>query len=131
MTNLSNNKYIITMDLNYFDRMALSAFTSLEKQSLYQLLCGVMIVDGNRDSREIALINEINKIVGITTADVEASRRLSEPTMTNCLRNMDTLKKAYVGKFMAQMVLADGVITKKEEMFFYYLKEKLGLPDTD
>lgn len=119
------------MDLNYFDRMALSTFTSLEKQSLYQLLCGVMIVDGNRDSREIALINEINRIVGITTADVEASRRLSEPTMTNCLRNMDTLKKAYVGKFMAQMVLADGVITKKEEMFFYYLKEKLGLPDTD
>lgn len=119
------------MNLNYFDRMALSSFTSLEKQSLYQLLCGVMIVDGNRDSREIALINKINKVVGITTADVEASRRLSEPVMTNCLRNMDTLKKAYVGKFIAQMVLADGVITKKEEMFFYYLKEKLGLPDVD
>ena len=119
------------MDLNYFDRMALAAFTTLEKQSLYQLLCGVMIVDGNRDSSEVALINEINRIVGITTADIEASRRLSEPTMTNCLRNMDTIKKAYVGKFMAQMVLADGVITKKEEMFFYYLKEKLGLPDVD
>ncbi len=134
MTNLSSNKQlknIIIMNLNYFDRMALSSFTSLEKQSLYQLLCGVMIVDGNRDSREIALINEINKVVGITTADVEASRRLSEPVMTNCLRNMDTLKKAYVGKFIAQMVLADGVITKKEEMFFYYLKEKLGLPDVD
>ena len=119
------------MDLNYFDRMALSAFTSLERQSLYQMLCGVMIIDGNRDSREIALMNEINRIVGITTADVEASRRLSEPTMTNCLRNMDTLKKAYAGKFIAQMVLADGVITKKEEMLFYYLKEKLGLPDVD
>ena len=119
------------MDLNYFDRMALAAFTTLEKQSLYQLLCGVMIVDGNRDSSEVALINEINRIVGITTADVEASRRLSEPTMTNCLRNMDTLKKAYVGKFIAQMVLADGVITQKEEMLFYYLKEKLGLPDVD
>ncbi len=26
--------------------MALSTFTSLEKQSLYQLLCGVMMVDG-------------------------------------------------------------------------------------
>lgn len=120
-----------TMDLNYFDRMALSTFSPLEKQSLYQLLCGVMIVDGNRDSREIALINEINKIVGITTADIEASRSLSEPVMTNCLRNMETLKKAYVGKFIAQMVLADGVITKKEEMFFYYMKQRLGLPDVD
>ena len=76
-------------------------------------------------------INKVNQIIGITTSDVEASRKLSEPTMTNCLRNMDTLKKAYVGKFMAQVILADGVITKTEEQFFYYMKQKLGLPDVD
>ena len=119
------------MDLNYFDKMALSTFTSLEKQSLYQLLCGVMMVDGQRDPREVAFINKVNQIIGITTSDVETSRKLSEPTMTNCLRNMDTLKKAYVGKFMAQVILADGVITKTEEQFFYYMKQKLGLPDVD
>ena len=119
------------MELNYFDRLALSAFTSLEKQSLYQLLCGAMMIDGNRDSREIAIINEVNQIMGITVADVEASRNLSEPAMTNCLRNMDTMKKAYVGKFMAQVILADGVITQREEQFFYYMKQKLGLPDVD
>ena len=45
------------MDLNFFDKMALSTFTSIEKQSLYQLLCGAMIIDGNRDAREIAVIN--------------------------------------------------------------------------
>lgn len=119
------------MELNYFDRVALSTFTSLEKQSLYQLLCGAMMIDGNRDSREIAIINEVNKIMGITVADVEASRKLSEPAMTSCLRNMDTMKKAYVGKFMAQVILADGVITQREEQFFYYMKQKLGLPDVD
>ena len=70
------------MDLNYFDRMALATFTSLEKQSLYQLLCAAMIIDGERDPRELALIGEVNRIIGITTADMEASRRLSEPTMT-------------------------------------------------
>lgn len=119
------------MDLNYFDRMALATFTPLEKQSLYQLLCATMIVDGQRDSRELALIDEINRIIGITNADIEASRRLSEPEMTNCLRNMETLKKAYVGKFVAQVVLADGVITQREEQFFYYMKKKLDLPDVD
>lgn len=119
------------MELNYFDRVALSTFTSLEKQSLYQLLCGAMMIDGNRDSREIAIINEVNQIMGITVADVEASRKLSEPAMTSCLRNMDTMKKAYVGKFMAQVILADGVITQREEQFFYYMKQKLGLPDVD
>ena len=119
------------MELNYFDKVALSTFTSLEKQSLYQLLNAAMIIDGNRDSREIAIINEVNKVLGITVADVEASRKLSEPAMTSCLRNMDTIKKAYVGKFIAQVIIADGVITQREEQFFYYMKQKLGLPDVD
>ena len=119
------------MELNYFDRVALSTFTSLEKQSLYQLLNAAMIIDGNRDSREIAIINEVNKVLGVTVTDVEASRKFSEQTMTSCLRNMDTIKKAYVGKFIAQVILADGVITQREEQFFYYMKQKLGLPDVD
>ena len=119
------------MDLNYLDRLALSTFTSLEKQSLYQLLCGTMIIDGNRDSREIAIINEVNQVMNITVADVEASRKLSEPTMVNCLRSMDTLKKAYAAKFMAQVILADGIVTQKEGKFFYYMKERLDLPDVD
>ena len=119
------------MKLNYFDKVALSTFTSLEKQSLYQLLNAAMIIDGNRDSREIAIINEVNKVLEITVADVEASRKLSEPAMTSYLRNMDTIKKAYVGKFIAQIIIADGVITQREEQFFYYMKQKLGLPDVD
>ena len=119
------------MELNYFDRLALSTFTSLEKQSLYQLLNAAMMIDGNRDSREIAIINEVNKVLEITVTDVEASRKLSEQTMTSCLRSMDTIKKAYVGKFIAQVIIADGVITQREEQFFYYMKQKLGLPDVD
>lgn len=119
------------MDLNFFDKMALSTFTSIEKQSLYQLLCGAMIIDGNRDAREIAVINEVKQIMGISVADVEASRKLSQPTMTTTLRSMDTLKKAYVGKFMAQVILADGVVSQKEEQFFYYMHELLDLPNMD
>jgi hypothetical protein len=117
------------MDLNYFDRMALSTYSSLEKQSLYQLLCGAMVIDGNRDSREVAVINEVNRVMNITASDLEASRKLTEPQMVNCLRGMDTLKKAYAAKFMAQVILADGVVTQREESFFYYMKERLNLPD--
>ena len=119
------------MNLSFYDKMALSTFSSLEKQSLYQVLCSIMIVDGNRDSREIAIINEVNQIMGITVADVEASRKLSESTMTNTLRNMDTIKKVYVAKFMAQIILADGTVTPKEELFFNYMHQKLGLPNVD
>lgn len=119
------------MDLSSYDNMALATFTALERESLFQLLCGAMTIDGNRDSREIAVINEVNQVMNITVADVEESRRLTEPVMSNCLRGMDTLKKVYVAKFMAQVILADGVVTQKEEMFFNYMKERLGLPDID
>ena len=47
------------MDLSAIDRLALSTFTPEEKQSLYQLLCGAMHVDGNRDARELAIISEV------------------------------------------------------------------------
>lgn len=119
------------MDLSIYDKMALSTFTSLEKQSLYQLLCSVMNVDGERNPKEFAIIGEVNHIMGITVADIEASRKLTEPVMTNCLRNMDTLKKAYVAKFMAQIILADGKVTQMEEMYFNYMHQRLGLPNID
>lgn len=119
------------MNSNYYDQNPSSPYTSLERQSLYQLLCAAMIIDGERDPRELALISKFNRILGITAADIEASRRLAEPEMTRCLRNMDITKKAYLGKFVAQVILADGKITPMEEQFFYYMKQKLGLPDVD
>ena len=119
------------MDLSAIDRLALSTFTPLEKQSLYQLLCGAMHVDGNRDARELAIISEVNLLVGISSADIEASRKLSESTMVSSLRNMDTLKKAYLAKFMAQIILADGRVDPKEEAFFNYIYQRLELPNPD
>lgn len=117
------------MELSFYDKLALSTFTSLEKQSMYQLLCGAMIVDGARDSREVEIINEINRIMQFTVEEQQASRRLSHETMVNTLRSMDTLKKAYVAKFMAQVIIADGVITDREEKFFYYISQALDLPN--
>ena len=37
----------MSLGLGFYDKMALSQLTSLEKQSLYQLLCAAMVVDGN------------------------------------------------------------------------------------
>ena len=119
------------LGLNYFDKLALSQLTSMEKQSLYQLLCAAMSIDGYRDPREMEIINEVKQLTGITVTDLEASRKLSEPAMTSCLRNMEMFKKMYVGKFIAQVVLADGVVTDLEEKFFYYLHDKLDLPNID
>ena len=57
--------------------------------------------------------------MNITVADVEDSRKLTEPQIVSILRGMDKLKKAYAAKFMAQVILADGVVPQKEEKFFF------------
>ena len=44
---------------------------------------------------------------------------------------MDTLKKAYLAKFMAQIILADGRVDPKEEAFFNYIYQRLDLPNPD
>lgn len=119
------------MELDYFDKLALSTFTSLEKQSFFQLLSGAMIVDGQRDQREIAVINSICNAMHFTIAEHEASRKHNFDTLVGILRKMDNTKKAFVGKYMARVVMADGVITPKEEQFFYQMKDILQLPDID
>lgn len=75
----------MSLGLGFYDKIALSQLTSLEKQSLYQLLCAAMVVDGNRDSREMAVINEVKQLTGMTASDLEASRKLTEPVMTSVL----------------------------------------------
>jgi uncharacterized membrane protein YebE (DUF533 family) len=116
------------MDLSYFDRIAISQFSSLEKECIYQVVCAAMIVDGEKDPKELQLLNDIVNVIGLTPSERAASRSLDEPTMTRTIRNMDEFKRAYVGKFIAQMLLADEKITQKEQLFFDYLVNRLNLP---
>ena len=37
-------------------------------------------------------------------------------------------KKCYLAKFLAQVALADGVVTREENVFFNYYTQMLGLP---
>lgn len=119
------------MEFDYFDKLALSTFTSLEKQSFFQLLSGAMIVDGQRDQREIDVINSICNAMHFTNAEHEESRKHDFNTLVGILRSMDNMKKAIVGKYMARVVVADGIITPKEEQFFYQMNDILQLPDID
>ena len=111
--------------------MILSQYTSLEKECIYQVVCAAMIADGERDPRELRLVEEIVDVIGLTPQEREASRKLDEPSITRVIRSMDDLKRIYVGKFMAQMVLADGVVTEREEMFIRYAFARLNIPEVD
>ena len=116
------------MDISHIDRLALSRFSSEEKQSIYQLLCGMMIIDKEPDPREKRIIEEVVDIIGLTQSERQASRAMNTQRQLNVLKSMDTLKKCYLAKFLAQVALADGVVTREENVFFNYYTQMLGLP---
>ena len=116
------------MDISHIDRLALSQFSSEEKQSIYQMLCGMMIIDKVPDPREKRIIEEVVDIIGLTQSERQASRAMNTQRQLNVLKSMDTLKKCYLAKFLAQVALADGVVTREENVFFNYYTQMLGLP---
>ena len=116
------------MDISHIDRLALSRFSSEEKQSIYQMLCGMMIIDKEPDPREKRIIEEVVDIIGLTQSERQASRAMNTQRQLNVLKSMDTLKKCYLAKFLAQVTLADGVVTREVNVFFNYYTQMLGLP---
>lgn len=56
-------------------------YTSLEKQSMYQMICGASLADGKRDYNETILINEISREFGLTDEEREKSRSLNNDIM--------------------------------------------------
>ena len=116
------------MDISHIYRLALSRFSSEEKQSIYQMLCGMMIIDKEPDPREKRIIEEVVDIIGLTQSERQASRAMNTQRQLNVLKSMDTLKKCYLAKFLAQVALADGVVTREENVFFNYYTQMLGLP---
>lgn len=119
------------MGISYMDRMILSSFTSKEKQAFYQLLCGAMIIDGDRDPREKAVIEHVMELIGLTDQERQASRLSSTESQIATMKAMDESKKKYLGKYMAQVILADGIVTPKEHGWFNFMLNLLEIPDIE
>ena len=73
-------------------------------------------------------LKEIIDIIGLTEKEREESRQLDEPTLTQTILNMNDLQRAYVAKFIAHMIFADGKVTEHEQVFFDILLDKFNLP---
>lgn len=116
------------MNLTYYDRMALASYTSAERQALYQMVCGMMIIDKNVDPREKRMVEEIVSVIGLSEYERSASRNVPTESHLRTLKAMETVKKCYVAKFLAQVALADGAVTREEDAFFSYYTNLLGLP---
>ncbi len=113
------------------ERIVLSSFTSKEKQAFYQLLCGAMIIDGVRDPREIAVIEKAMQMVGLTDSERQESRKSTTEEQIAVMRAMDNSKKVMLGKWMAQVILADKEVAQIEDRWFNYMLNLLNIPDID
>ncbi len=116
------------MALTSSDKLALMTFSSRERQATYQVLCGMMAVDGDRDPREKRIIEDCMAAMNFTESERVASRSLSVSQQLQILKSMDQLKKVYLAKFLAQVSVADGVVTREENGLFTYLLNVLDLP---
>ena len=119
------------MDLSVIEKMILSEYSAIERECVYQVVCAAMIVDGERDPRELKLVEEIVGAIGLSEYEREASRHIERSKIVQVIRNMYDLKRAYVAKLIAEVILADGKITEREEMFFYSICSELNLPHPD
>ena len=115
------------MEIPYEVRNMFRTFSSLEKQATYQVMSAVMIVDKNVDPREQQIVNEISAAMGLTQADVMASRSLTPETMSAAIRRMPDDKRFLVARAMSTIALADGKVLNIEEAFVQHMAKQLNL----
>ncbi|MDE6522755.1 MAG: hypothetical protein K2L17_08065 [Muribaculaceae bacterium] len=78
------------MELSPMDKMIIPGlFSELEKQSLYQVMCGVRQIGGHHMPQKETHIREVMEITGITFNDQAQSRTLTQPQMMTILKRMD------------------------------------------
>ena len=117
------------MDLTALDKLALRQYTLSEKEALYKIVYETMVSDGHKDLREIKLAEDIAEIIGLSVSEKEISLSKSDDFMEKTISQMSDLKRYYVGKFMAEMIKADGIIKEAEDVFIKRMFKRLNIPE--
>ena len=67
-------------------------------------------------------------VMNFTESERVASRSLSVNQQLQILKSMDYLQKIVLAKCLANVSIADGVVTREENGLFMYLLDILDLP---
>lgn len=116
------------MELSTMDKLIIPGlFSPMEKQAMYQVMCAVRQIGAHHMADKERHIHEVMSIVGITPADQQQSRSLTQMQMTEVLKRMDDAKKLYFAKFTSITAIVGGP-TQKEVMFLNWLYAELNVP---
>jgi uncharacterized tellurite resistance protein B-like protein len=119
------------MELTDLDKLALAQYTTHEKQCIYQAIYAAMLSDGDTGNSELALMNEMVNMFGLTQEELDESKALVPAELTRDIRDMNYLKRLHVGVLLKRMVMADAVVTQREKMFIQHFYEKFNIPAED
>lgn len=117
------------LNLNFIGQAIAASYTSLEKQAIYQTLCGAMRMDEKIDESEIQVLNQVKSAIQITEMEIVASRTRSVEEQIGILRQMDSVKKNYFMKFLATICLADNHADPREIAFVDWISQEIGAPE--
>lgn len=116
-----------TMEIPPYMMGVFRSFTSSERQSAYQLLCGAMMCNGRQNAAQIQAINEICTAMNVSDFDRERSRSLSQSVMENTLRSLSDEKKFIIARGISTIALADGNVSQQENAYAMLWSEKLNI----
>lgn len=119
------------MEIIDLDKLALAQYTVHEKQCIYQAIYAAMLSDGDTGSSELALMNKMVDMFGLTQEELDESKTLDPRDLTRDIRDMNYLKRLHVGVLLKRMVMADAVVTQREKMFIQHFYEKFNIPAED
>lgn len=119
------------MEITDLDKLALAQYTVHEKQCIYQAIYAAMLSDGDTGSSELALMNKMVDMFGLTQEELDESKTLDPRDLTRDIRDMNYLKRLHVGVLLKRMVMADAVVTQREKMFIQHFYEKFNIPAED
>lgn len=119
------------MEITDLDKLALAQYTVHEKQCIYQAIYAAMLSDGDTGSSELALMNKMVDMFGLTQEELDESKTLDPCDLTRDIRDMNYLKRLHVGVLLKRMVMADAVVTQREKMFIQHFYEKFNIPAED
>lgn len=113
------------------DLQVQETFTKEEKQALLKYLISTMCADQEAAIVEKTELQNIINFLSITHHDATYSEKMEASRAIEVLRNMSLLKKAYFAKFLALLIVADGIVHPAEQQMWKLAEQQIGIYDIE
>ena len=126
-----HTQYTSVRDTEYESSYLLSTIKELskkEKAAIFFVAGGMMLIDGQRDPRELILMARVNMKLSIDDEIMQMSSALPKEDMLLIIKNMSYAKKVFVSQYILALMGIDGDMDIREMKLFSHLTIECDLP---